>query len=330
MASVKQAWIKKYGEEEGLRRWKELSRGKGTLEWYKNKHGEDEGIKRYLEKNKKLSVSEDSLRASGKTEEEIKEIRAKHAKKSKQTLENMVIRYGEDEGRRRYAAYRDRNRRSSNRTLDCWINKHGGDINKAKAALVRWQRRDLKWFVARYGKVEGLERFEESNRKKGRTLQNYVEKYGAVEGKNKFIEACRNWKKGQHGIFNSKGQVEVEQFLQEHFDDVRGSRCETGFILTEQERIQFLDQNTIYPDIVVGGKYVIEYDGDYWHASREIFPDDNTMIGRIQQTAGYVRDRDRKKDLFFKQRGYVVVRVWDSDWQIDREAVKQRLLNIVK
>jgi hypothetical protein len=330
MASVKQAWIRKYGEEEGLRRWKELNKGKGTLERYIAKYGEAEGTRLYLEKNKKLSISEDSLRANGKTEDEIKEIRARHAEKSKQTLENMIVRYGEVEGKKRYAAYRDKNRRTSNRTLDYWLSRCGGDVNKAKAALACWQRRDVKWFVARYGEVEGLERFEETNRKKGRTLQNYVEKHGAVEGRRRFVEACRSWKKGQHGIFNSKGQVEVEQFLQQHFNDVRGSRCETGFILTEQEKAQFLNQNTIYPDIVVNGKYIVEYDGDYWHANSEIFPDDDTVIGRIQQTAGYIRERDSKKDRFFEQRGYTTIRVWDSDWQTNKELVKRQLLNTIK
>lgn len=328
MASVKSAWIKKYGEVEGLKRWNQLNFGKGTIDWYITKFGEIDGKSKYLDKNKKLSVSISTLRASGKTDEEIFQIRSRHANKSKQTLQNMISRYGQRVGTEKYKIYREKNKLSSVRRLEYWINKCG-DIELAKQELKKVQRRDKNWFISIYGEVDGIEKYYSTNSKRGRTLQNYINKYGNDVGLQKYIDACKKWKDGQRGIFNSTGQLEVENYLVECGFNVKGSRCETGIILSELEKTAVIKNNTLYPDIIVNNKYIIEYNGDYWHANKNIFPNDDTIVGRINKSAGDIRERDNEKYNIYKNRGYITIVIWDSEWHAQKEIIKSKLKQIL-
>ena len=239
MASVKQAWIKKYGEKEGLKKWRELNKGKGTLEWYEKKYGIIEGKKKYEDKNKKLSVSVESLRLNGKSEEEIERICSTHKNKSKQTLSNMIDRHGEEEGIKKYEEYRYKNKLTSCRRLDFWLKKCNGNLEEAKEKLKEFQRRDINWFINHYGEIDGYQKYYNSTKKRGRTLENYIKKYGSEIGLTKYIESCKRWKNGQRGIFNSKGQIEVEEFLSSIYDNVKGNRVDTGLILNEDEKEKY-------------------------------------------------------------------------------------------
>lgn len=329
MASVKQSWIKKYGEEEGLRRWKELNAGKGTLEWYIKKHGEANGPHLYEAKNKKLSVSYAALKLSGKSDFEIQDIQHRHRERSKQTLDNMILRYGDVVGLARHLIYRERNKLTSNRRLDYWIKKCNGNVCLAKERLSEWQRRDKKWFIDKYGDVDGVERYTNMNKKRGRTLENYIKTYGNLVGLGKYNEACRNWKAGQKGIFNSKGQLEVEDFIRTLGVDVKGARDETGFILTVDEKTDTLTNNILYPDMIVSDRFIVEYNGDFWHARPSIFPDDTTIVGRVNKQAGVIRQIDKQKKQIYTSRGYTVIVIWDSDWHTNKDFIKNNLKQIL-
>jgi len=330
MASVKQAWIERYGEEEGLQKWKALNAGKGTLEWYVNKYGKEEGESRYYQKNKKLSISYEALKLNGKSEEEIEKIRKTHREKSKQTLENMINRYGDVNGPARYREYREKNKLSSNRTLDYWLKRYDNDKEKAVEAYKAWQRRDKKWYVLKYGPVDGLERYEKANKKKGRTLENYINKYGPEKGLQLYDKACTNWMNGQRTVLNSKGQLEVEEFLRSVFADVKGYKEEIGILLEEQDRTELLTNHILYPDIIVNGKYIVEYNGDFWHAHERIFADSTVIVPRVEKTVEDIRMRDQQKIDFFKKKGFTTIVIWDSDWWVNKETIKTQLVNIIK
>lgn len=269
------------------------------------------------------------MQLSGKTPEEIEQIQTLHRNKSKQTLANMVERYGEKEGTLRYNQYREKNKLRSNRRMEYWISKCGGDLELAKRRYREWQQRDLKYFTSKYGEVDGIQRYYNQNRKRGRTLENYVNKYGPLEGLKRFCDACRKWKDGQRGVFNSSGQLEVENYLRTLFPNTKGSRNETGMLLDDSEKTEQLTSNTMYPDIIVNDRYVINYNGDFWHANKIIFPDDTTIVGRINKPAGLIRQIDCQKKAILEARGYTVIDIWDSEWQTNKETIKEKLKNII-
>lgn len=164
--TLEEDFIAKYGPEEGAKKveeWK-LNRGKaGRLEGYIEKYGPKIGKQKYLEKNRKLSVGEATLRKNGKTEEEIAEIKSKHGKNSARTLENFVNSYGLEEGTQRFANYKKNHYTYT--SVKYWT-KQGLTEEEAKKKISEWQRRDLNHFITKYGEQEGTERYLEANKLK--------------------------------------------------------------------------------------------------------------------------------------------------------------------
>lgn len=158
--------IRKYGEEEGEKRYQkrlEKDKIKNTLDGFIQRYGSDVGQQKYIAKNKKLSVSEESLKLNGYSDAEILEIRKRHANKSARTLQNYVNEYGCEEGKRRYE--QTLNNGVSHWKLSYWIGK-GFSEDDAKKIVSNLQRRDLNYFVNKYGKEDGQLRYAHFNKKR--------------------------------------------------------------------------------------------------------------------------------------------------------------------
>jgi len=354
MASVRQSWIRKYGEEVGLEKWnnhkktlantldnyiirygeiignqkwieyKNKLKYRFTLNWYIEKFGLTTGTLKYTEKNKKLSVGVASLKRNGFTDDEIVAIRKRHADGSVNTIESFKKRYGNKKGNQKYLEYIENLKLTSKRTLDYWLMHHMGDFEASKVSLRDYQKRDKQWFIATFGEIDGIEQYHLINKSKGRTIENYIKKYGNDIGIEKYNKSCKNWKSGQRGIFNSKGQLEVESFLRTMYSNVIGHRSETGIILDINEKTK-LNQNILYPDIIVNNKYIIRYNGDFWHARETIFPSDTEIVPRIKKTAGEIRQIDEIKNKIYKNRNFTVISIWDTDWHSNKEQIKNKL-----
>lgn len=359
MANVKLAWIKKYGEEEGLKKWEERKKlsantlenyikkhGKElgtvkyntlqekfkyrfTLPWFIEKYGDINGTIKYTENCSKLSVSIGALTKRGFNSEEIMEIKHRHSTNSKNNLETFIKRYGEQEGRIRYDNYKKTIRSVSKRSLEYWIKKSNGNLELAKRLLSNYQRRDLSWFISTFGSAHGHQKYQDANKKRGRTLENYINKYGCEIGKEKYIAACKNFKDNQSGIFNSKGQLELEQYLKDIYCNVKGSRNETGIILTEPERC-VVKNNILYPDIIVNDAYIINYNGDFWHCRSTIFKDELQIHPRIKKTIKEIRDIDIQKNIIYKNRGFITIDIWDSDYWTNKDKIKNMLKELIQ
>lgn len=158
--------VRKYGKEEGEKRYQDRlkkDRMKNTLQGFVERYGKEKGTKLYYEKNKKLSVSERSLKLNGFGDEEINEIRNRHSQKSALTLDNYVEKYGWKEGNEKFEEM-EKNRRSQ-WSKSYWIGQ-GFDSEDAKRIISGLQRRDLTYFVKKYGEEEGRERYSSFNKKR--------------------------------------------------------------------------------------------------------------------------------------------------------------------
>jgi len=134
------------------------------LQWFTEKYGNENGLIKYKEKNKNLSVSVDALKRTGHSETEIKEIRAKHSKKSRNCLEEFINRYGEYEGEHKYQEYIQKNHKT-HFSKQFWIDK-GFSETEARKKISKIQTRDLNWFVKKYGIDNGSKRYEKCNKLK--------------------------------------------------------------------------------------------------------------------------------------------------------------------
>jgi hypothetical protein len=337
VASVKQAWIRKFGEEEGLRRWAESNlkraislqnyiskfgeiegklrwekwlqnqKEKGTLKWFVERYGVEDGKIKYKEKNSHLSVGKETLRKAGRTEVEVETIRKNHALKSKTDILSMQKRHGVEKGTDLYKRSCERKRLNSKRTLDYWLSIYAGDKDSAKKALADYQRKDEACFIRLYGVEKGSELYVD-----------YI------------ARKTKNWKNTTYN--HSKGQVEVESFVRSLVLDEKVYGFDSSYAIflkkLEQEK---LGQRVIYPDVVLKKrKVLVEYYGVYWHGHPERFPDSSIQHPYISHlTIQQIRNRDELKLQILKDRGWVCVVVWENEWQQNREQVEQRLKEVL-
>jgi len=164
---TKDLLIKVYGEEDGLKRFKskiKKDKIKGTLDGYISRYGDVDGPKKYNEKNSRLSVSQNALKLNGFSQHEIADIRKRHSDGSKQTIENFILRYGRDEGEKRYVKFRNLTQITSFH-VQYWIDR-GYSPKEAKRIVSKNSTHDLKWFIKFYGEVEGPIRYEKCNKLK--------------------------------------------------------------------------------------------------------------------------------------------------------------------
>lgn len=324
MASVKQAWIKKYGVDKGLQLWENrkkqsactlesfikkygdvdginrynkwktnLSKSR-TLIGYIEKFGQEDGKKRYFEKNKKLSVSVNALTLSGKSESEIYRIRKQHSNSSKITLDTLIEKYGLDLGTKKWQTRISKAKISSKRSIEYWLKLHGGNLESAKKSLADYQRRDKKFYIQKYGEIVGYEKYNEA--KKNRFLGGFIAPV-------------------------SKFQKEIEEFVKTIYEgNVFGHENNYCFFVNGE-----LEQSVVIPDILIEDKkLIIECYGDYWHCSDKY--SESYFHEVIKKTAKEIRHLDERRVDFLKNKGYVVLIIWENDWIVNRQNQTERIL----
>jgi hypothetical protein len=153
-------YIRRYGEEEGLRRFKIFSeKSKHTQDTYKIKYGDN-------------------------WEEAWTEY-----KKSKSSGRNALIdKYGELEGLKRFEESNEKRRNSQSK--EYLISKLGED--GYKQLIESRQTGSLKSFISKYGVEVGTKRYKETNLKKSEsvTLAGFIKRWGEVEGQIKYNDRC--------------------------------------------------------------------------------------------------------------------------------------------
>lgn len=83
------------------------------------------------------------------------------------------------------------------------------------------------------------------------------------------------------------------------------------------------DGNSIVPDFIYGN-YVVEYNGDYWHANPLLYHADDLIHG---QTAKEIWERDRHRQECLESLGYTVINVWGSDSKKSSETVMKSIVD---
>lgn len=137
--------------------------------------------------------------------------------KRKQTLENMILRYGEDDGRLKWRQYCDKQANSN--SFQYKKEKYGmtyeefDNYNKSRGSSGtrngNYNRGYYWWWVEKYGKEVADEMNNEvSKYKDSKSLQFHIKKYGEEEGKKKYDEFCLSQsERALELILNNNGQV---------------------------------------------------------------------------------------------------------------------------
>jgi hypothetical protein len=154
----------------------------GSLANFIRRHGEEEGKKKYQE----------------------------FCKKSAQSLEKFIKKYGE-EGRQKYQDYL----KSKSSSFEMNIKRYGEEEGRKRfneATHKRKYNSSLAGQIEKYGVKEGTKRYNNSCKRKAVTRESLISKYGEVEGKKKYQESCLKRSKGNtiHGFIEKYGKERGE------------------------------------------------------------------------------------------------------------------------
>lgn len=216
------------------------------------------------------------------------------------TKENCVRRHGDIKGEEIYKSY-------------CEKQKHAGC--------------SLDYFIEKYGKQTGEEKYIEVNNKKGHNLQNYIERFGE-DGVSKFEEYISN-----HSVtgYSKSSQKFFDALYEKYYN---GKECHIYYAKFNKEfGIMDISTGTYrkYDFVDIDKKVIIEYNGDYFHANPKIYrPEDLISFpGSIKKTAKQIWLEDEEKYNLARKRNYIVVYVWESDCIDNMDMVLDRCITFM-
>lgn len=138
-----------------------------------------------------------------------------------------------------------------------------------------------------------------------RIVLNYLKKHG--------IEKKNPWKR-------SRGEQELKEFVAGIF----GGRM----IFNDRKVIKPYEIDILIPSISLA----IEYHGDYWHANPKWY-DDNDLIRERYGKRIIAKDKwekDEKKKIMLERADYTLLVVWDNEWNINKEIVKNSIKTLIE
>lgn len=99
-----------------------------------------------------------------------------------------------------------------------------------------------------------------------------------------------------------------------------------SYLLDRKFKVYRLDdpKRKYYPDFKYNN-YIIEFDGDFWHAKNR--DDDDVVHHGI--TAKEIRASDKAKDDTYRHYGYTVIRIWQSDFLANEKQCIGAVVSII-
>jgi hypothetical protein len=300
-AMTKEKLIKKYGEEEGIKRFEEFrQKSAQTLENFTKRYGEEEGQLRHQMFLKKI--------------------------KTGGSLEGFIGRYGEEEGLKKYSEYIANI--SYKNSLNYYKEKYGeeeGQIRYEEVVRKRTKKFKLEGWIEEFGEEEGTRKWHEHNQKKVTDLTKYLDSYGEKQFhllfKKRFVklEPIKNilfeyldtkqtsavlQKIWDTGIIIKKGQqssISARNLLRPIHEFIKSLGLKNSYYGWDNKK------EKIFEDLNTGKKYrfdyisedlklAIEYDGKYYHGTEDIKNND-LIKSRIIQEHGYTLFRFKEGEM---------------------------------
>lgn len=301
----KEQYIKKYGEELGLKKMYEdnplhiehwINKGL-SLDAAKNKISELQSKNSKKVKNRAI-VSKEHIKKLGIDPDLFMK------EKSIRCIEYYIKRgYTEEEGKniinkiQHNYSLKVKNHRS-NRQIKYWIDK-GYSKEKAIQIISKLQCTFSKEkCIEKYGEIEGLKVFEERQKKWQKTLKDKnTIKCGYSEiSQELFNILLKCYKlKDQNNIF---------------------------YATKNYEYVIFNKRNYVYDFTDIKNKKIIEFQGDIYHANPKIFTNENYINPyNIDLTMEYIHEKDLIKKKVAENEGFEVEYVWEYDYRNNKEEI---------
>jgi len=271
------------------------------------------------------------------------------------TEQRMIIRYGIDEGMRRWNNYVQRQSLTNtfeykqskyNWTEDDFktynqsraitetnlILKHGSD----KAAII-WNRYreqqkyagcSLQYFKDKFGEKDGYEFYIQLNKNKALTMNNFIRKYGEVIGQEKFNSYVL-----KQSIDNKRTSKISQDFFDTLLSNISNNNYENIFYGRKNYEYFFTNKavnNIYFVDFYdISSNKVIEFYGDYYHCNPNKYTPEY-FNSKVQMSALDIwnKDRDRIHNIE-KYFGTNVHIVWENELKNFKERTLQQCLTFL-
>ena len=216
------------------------------------------------------------------------------------TEANYVKKYGEEEGKRRWREYQQK--QADSNSFEYKQDKHGwtqeeyDEYNASRASTIEN-------FIERYGKEEGTLKWDEYCERQRYTtsLDYFIETYGEEEG----IKKYENFdiQRTQRDRPSSQKELELYNVLTTEYN----LSLEKQFKIQPKCRWQYDFGN-------LEKRKLIEFNGGFYHMDPRFYaPYDINVFMKL--TAQHIWDKDARKIQFAKDNGYDVYVVWEEDWK---------------
>lgn len=250
------------------------------------------------------------------------------------TYEKLVICYGEEQANKRWKEYKEKQAYSNTfeykKEKYGWSKKQYDEYNKSRSVT-------LDNLILKHGKSDGLLKWEEycQKQKYSNTVEYFIKKYNSKDiGTKEWLKY--NYSKGSSNRIDdimkkySFSREEACEYISKKRTSSLVSTSEKRFVdylfselgydlkysyKTRQYCIWCNDLNCpVFYDIVdTNSKVIIEYNGDIWHANPKKYKSTD-IIPIINKEAKEIWDYDNKKTLSALDRGFDVIKVWESDF----------------
>ena len=269
---------------------RELGHNRQSKIYFTTQYGERLGEIKFKELQTSQALT-NSKEYKGMTDEEFKRYNNSRAI----TLENMIKKYGEEEGTRVFNEYREKQR-----------------YKKSK------QR-----YIDEFGEEQGLKIFNEINKKKVQSLENFQRRYGKEEG----LKRYRSYVEGHR-----KGFSDVASNLFEQIESLASTDKVSFLYLPKNSELLlekiggFYKYDFCIPEL----KFIIEFNGDIFHGNPQLFsesdcpnPYDRTL------TAKQMWLNDKEKIDLAKSKGFDVMVIWERDYRNNPENIVNSIIKTI-
>ena len=271
----------------------------------------------------------------------------------KVTFNNFVKKYGEQEGKRRWDQYKQKqaysnsfeykhqkhgwtkeqydsynNTRAS--TKQNFIKRHGAIAGSDKwdAYCKRQSYAGVTedYFVEKYGFIEGSKKFKEVCAQKVNTLDTFVQRYGEIVGKEKWEHFAKQ--KAQY-----QRQSNIANRLFEKINDLLSTDRQASVFFDSKNYEYFFAKKghkTMFVDFYCAfSNRVIEFAGDYWHGNPKKYkPDFYNPQAKATAGALFESTLNRNKTLA-NEFGCKVLLIWESDFVENKEQITKQCIDFL-
>lgn len=262
-----------------------------TLDNFIKKYGETLGSQLFEEYRKKQAYTNTFEYKSKKYGWSINDF-SNYNKSRAVTLDNLIEKYGKENGVKIYNAYVEKQR-----------------MTKSK-----------EYVIEKYG----LDYWNSLCKKKSTSLENYIIRYGENDGIAKYEDALK-----RHPKFVSNMATNFFQKLindnKDLFDGLKiyyGKEKEFGFYDKQTKNYYFIDF------LIYDLKIAIEFNGDFFHANPKFYEPNFSNFWYTDKTAKEIWKNDETKINAIKRMGFDIFIVWESD--MNDELTKNNIINFIK